>query len=354
MRNEPRASTASVSNSELVRIAPEVEAALAEGRAVVALETAAVTHGLPREPMAAPPRYALDPATPHEVRAVFAADCPANLALGRALAAAVRAEGAVPATVGMLRGKLVIGLDDDELRELAEMREVHKVAARDAALVAARGGSGGTTVAGTLLACGLAHARGVPAPIRIFATGGIGGVHRGFAERPDISADLVALRETPTLVVSAGAKSILDLPATVELLDTLGVPLVGLRTPYFPRFLAEGSPALRVNATAADEHEAAAMFAAHRAFLPTRGMLLCVPPPAEYALAAESMESAIAEGLAEAARRGVTGPEVTPVLLSAVARASAGMSLDTNLAVLIQNARVAARVAHAFVARGAH
>lgn len=341
-----------MSTNEFVRIAPEVHDALAEGRAVVALETAAVTHGLPREPMASPPRYALDPTTPHAVRAVFAADCAANLALGRALAAAVRAEGAVPATVGMLRGRLVIGLTDEELRELAEMRDVHKIAARDAAPVAARGGSGGTTVAGTLLACSLAHAHGKSAPIRIFATGGIGGVHRGFAERPDISADLVALRETPTLVVSAGAKSILDLPATVELLDTLGVPLVGLGTPFFPRFLAEGSPDLRVHASAADEHEAAAIFAAHRAFLPTRGMLLCVPPPSAYALDAARMEAAIAEGLEEASRRGVTGPEVTPVLLSAVARASAGQSLDTNLAVLIHNARVAARVAHAFVARG--
>lgn len=324
--------------NRFVRISSEVADALAAGRPVVALETAAVTHGLPREPLASLPAYLTDPSTPAQIRACFESGAPANLALGRSLAAAVRSEGAVPAVVGMLHGQLVVGLTDAELHELASAREVTKVAARDAALVAARGASGGTTVAGTLLACRCAK-------LPVFATGGIGGVHRGYAERPDISADLVAIRETATLVVTAGAKSILDLAATVELLDTLGVPLVGLQTPYFPRFLSEGSADLKVNIEARDEADAANLFAAHRSMHDDRGMLLCVPPLAAHALPIEVMERAIAHGLAECARRGATGPDVTPILLSAVAHASGGASLATNLAVLIHNARVGARVA---------
>ena len=324
--------------SAFIRIASEVRDALSAGKPVVALETAAVTHGLPREPLTATPAYLADPETPAAVRACFEGGTPAHLGLGLALAAAVRAEGAVPAVVGLLRGQLVVGLTDDELRELAAMRDVSKISAREAALVAARGGSGGTTVAGTLLACRFAR-------IPVFATGGIGGVHRGYAERPDISADLMAIRETGTLVITAGAKSILDLPATVEMLDTLGVPLVGLGTPFFPRFLSAGSAELKVNIEARDEADAAALFAAHRAMHDARGMLLCVPPPAAYALPAEIMEQAIARGLAECAREGATGPDVTPILLAAVARASGGASLATNLAVLIHNARVGARVA---------
>ena len=326
-----------------IRIAPEVRDALASGGPVVALETAAVTHGLPREPLAALPPYLADADTPAEVRAAFVGGTAANRALGHALAAAVRAEGAVPATVGMLRGELVIGLTAAELDELAEMRDARKLAARDVPIAAARRASGGTTVSGTLLACSGA----APAPIRVFATGGIGGVHRGFAERPDVSADLHAIRSSSTLVVTAGAKSILDLPATVEMLDTLGVPLVGLGTPFFPRFLCAGDADLRVNEEARDERDAAALFEAHRSMRPDCGFLLCVPPPPRFALDPAVMESAIRAGLEECSRIGARGPEVTPVLLAAVAKATGGASLSTNLAVLIHNARVGARVARA-------
>jgi pseudouridine-5'-phosphate glycosidase len=255
----------------------------------------------------------------------------------------VRADASEPATVGMLRGELVIGLTSAELDELAAMRDARKLSAREIPLAAARGESGGTTVAGTLLAC----ARAEPAPIRVFATGGIGGVHRGFAERPDVSADLHAIRDTPTLVVTAGAKSILDLPATVEMLDTLGVPLVGLGTPYFPRFLCAGTAELRVSEQARDERDAAALFAVHREMRDHCGMLLCVPPLARFALEPEIMESAIRAGLEECSRIGAHGPDVTPVLLAAVAKTTGGASLATNLAVLIHNARVGARVARA-------
>ena len=339
---------------QFVRIAPEVRDALASGRPVVALETAAVTHGLPREPLSALPAYLTDSETPAEIRACFGPKVPAHRALGHALAAAVRAEGAIPATVhhrqhvvagvevvGVLRGQIVIGLTSAELDELANARDPHKVAARDAALVASRGGNGGTTVAGTLLACKLA----LPSPIRVFATGGIGGVHRGYGQRPDISADLMEIRDSGVLVVTAGAKSILDLPATVEMLDTLGVPMLGLATPFFPRFLSAGNAELRVNMEVQNESEAAQAFASHRTLQPARGMLLCVPPIARFALPLETMERAIADGLAECQRDDVRGPEVTPVLLAAVARATMGASLATNLAVLLNNARVGARVA---------
>jgi pseudouridine-5'-phosphate glycosidase len=326
---------------QFVRIAPEVRDALASGRPVVALETAAVTHGLPREPLSALPAYLTDSETPAEIRACFGPKVPAHRALGHALAAAIRAEGAIPATVGVLRGQIVIGLTSAELDELANARDPHKVAARDAALVASRGGNGGTTVAGTLLACKLA----LPSPIRVFATGGIGGVHRGYGQRPDISADLMEIRDSGVLVVTAGAKSILDLPATVEMLDTLGVPMLGLATPFFPRFLSAGNAELRVNMEVQNESEAAQAFASHRTLQPARGMLLCVPPIARFALPLETMERAIADGLAECQRDDVRGPEVTPVLLAAVARATMGASLATNLAVLLNNARVGARVA---------
>lgn len=331
-------------DSPHLRIHPEVADALASGRPVVALETAAVTHGLPREPARLLPRLFETPGFPASVREAFAGRA-ANAALGRALAAAVRAEGAVPATVGFLRGQLVIGLTDEEVDALAEMREVRKISARDAGPAHAAGASGGTTVAGTILACGLAS----PRAIEVFATGGIGGVHRGFAERPDISADLLAIRDGGTLVITAGAKSILDLPATVELLDTLGVPTAGLGTTAFPRFLSPGDPSLRVENDAVYAAGAARLFRAQRLFTPSRGMLLCVPPPDSDAIPAETMERAIAEGLARCERESVRGPDVTPVLLATVAEATEGRSLAANLAVLVENARVGARVARALV-----
>ncbi len=340
-----------MSTAPRARTSAEVADALASGRAVVALETAAVTHGLPRAPLDMSVPYLADPSVPAAIRACFAGGAPAHRALGHALAAAVRAEGAVPATVGMLHGELVIGLTADELDELADMRDAHKVSARDVGLVSARGGSGGTTVAATLLACSLAQSTRGAHPIRVFATGGIGGVHRGFAVLPDVSADLHAIRDSSTLVVTAGAKSILDLAATVEALDTLGIPTVGLGTPFFPRFLTEGSAALRVNIEADDEADAAHIFAAHCGFHAHRGMLLCVPPLAQYALESEVMERAINAGLAECARVNARGPDITPVLLAAVAEATQGASLATNLAVLLHNARVGARVAIAHASR---
>ncbi|MSR41256.1 MAG: pseudouridine-5'-phosphate glycosidase [Phycisphaerales bacterium] len=325
----------------VIRTSDEVQSALAEGRAVVALETAAVTHGLPRSPLGQLP-LALDDARYDEsVRAAFDPSIAINRALGHALAAAVRSAGAVPAVVGMLRGELIVGMTGTELDELAEAKPVTKVSMRDIADVALHRGHGGTTVAATLFAC--KHA--TPSPIRFFATGGIGGVHRGWNVTPDISADLLQIAHSGVAIVCAGAKSILDLDATLEALDSLSVPVVGFGTEFFPRFLCEGAPPLRVSSTVIDAGTAAALAAMHFQLRPQSGMLICVPPPSALALPLDEMELAIQSGLQSAAKLGARGPEVTPVLLQAVADATRGRSLEVNLAVLLQNAFVAAQIA---------
>ena len=312
-----------------VRVAAEVREAIDAGRPVVALETAVLTHGLPRAPMPVP--CGLD---------AWDATLPANLALSLLLDATVRAAGAVPATVAMLDGQLHVGLGRAQLERLGRDERARKLAARDLGAAAAQGACGGTTVSATLAAC--AHAG-----IRTFATGGIGGVHRGWTERPDVSADLAALARTPVAVVSAGAKSILDLPATVEALDSLGVPVVGLGTRAFPRFLCEGDPALGVSAAASDAAEAARICRAHWAFVPEGGVLVANPPPPRWAIPADEVESALHAALQEAARSGVRGAAITPFLLDAVQRATGGRTVAANVAVLECNARAAAALAWA-------
>ena len=296
---------------------------------VVALETAVLTHGLPRAPMAAPGGIA-----------GWDASIPANLALSTLLERTVRAAGAVPATVAMVDGRLHAGVTPDMLGRLAEDTGARKLSARDLGPAAAQRASGGTTVAGTLVAAALAG-------IRIFATGGIGGVHRGWTERPDVSADLSALARAPVAVVSAGAKSILDLPATVEALDALGVPVVGLGTDRFPRFISPGDASLGVSAVAADAREAARLCAAHWRFNPSTGLLVANPPPAAHAIPASEMESVIARAVEEADRRGIRGAAITPFLLDAVQRATGGRATAANVAVLVANARAGAEIARA-------
>jgi pseudouridine-5'-phosphate glycosidase len=198
--------------------------------------------------------------------------------------------------------------------------------------------SGGTTVAATLSAC-------ASAGIRVFATGGIGGVHRHWTERPDIRADLAAIARTPTAVISAGAKSILDLPATVEALDSLGVPVIGLGTRAFPRFISPGDDSLGVSAFASNAAEAAAICTAHWAFAPHGGTIIANPPPAEWAIPAHEVESIIAASMLDAAREGIRGAAVTPFLLDRVQRATGGRTVAVNVAVLESNARVGAEVA---------
>ena len=308
-------------------VAPEVESALREGRPVVALETAVLTHGLPRAPMPAPAGIP-----------GWDASLPANLALSVLLESTVRAAGAVPATVGMLDGVLRVGLSRAELERLGHDAAARKLSTRDLGAAAAQGANGGTTVAATLAACGAAG-------IRVFATGGIGGVHRGWTERPDVSADLAMLARTPAAVVSAGAKSILDLPATVEALDALGVPVVGLGTSHFPRFLSPGDASLGVSARAEDAAEAARICLAHWAFAPAVGVLVANPPPAAVAIPSAELESVIESAMLEAARTGIRGAAITPYLLDRVQRATGGRTVATNVAVLASNARAGAEIA---------
>lgn len=303
----------------MLRIADEVATALDEGRPVVALESTLISHGLPY---------------------------PQNLEVAAALEGEVRAGGAVPATIGVVGGAPTVGLTAADLERFATGGErVRKLTRRDLAVAVAQGADGATTVAATMA---LAAAAGVP----VFATGGIGGVHRGAERTWDVSADLTELARTPVLVVCAGAKAILDLPATLEYLETLGVPVVGLGTGELPAFYSASS-GLPLAARADTPAEVARIWRAQRdlvAVAAPGGMLLCVPPPAEVALPRDEVEEAIARALARAEGAWVRGPAVTPFLLAAMAEETGGESVGTNVALLRQNARVAAQVAAALCA----
>jgi len=291
----------------VVRISREVQAALADGGPVVALETTLVSHGFPG-------RQGLEVALACEER--------------------VRAAGAVPATVGVADGAVRIGLDADTLARFADADDARKAGPRDLAACAASGALGATTVGGTLAAC---RAAGV----RFMGTGGLGGVHRGWTERPDVSADLGALAATPALVVASGAKSILDVPATSELLETLGVPVLGFRTDTLPLFYAaEGGPPVSVRVESADE---AARVASLHWELGRGGVLVGRPPDESL-----DVESLIAEGVAEAARRGVRGQEATPFLLAFLHERSGGATVAANKRLIEDNAGLAAEIAVAF------
>jgi pseudouridine-5'-phosphate glycosidase len=289
-----------------------VRQALEVGQPVVALESTVITHGLPY---------------------------PQNLKLAQDMEAEVSAEGAVPATIAVLEGQIHAGLEAAELKSLATGTGMVKVSTRDFAPALLHKRSGGTTVAGTLR---VAHAAG----IRVFATGGIGGVHQGAPF--DISTDLPTLAKTPLVVVCAGAKAILDLPATLEQLETLGVPVVGFQTDEFPAFYSVSS-GLPVSARVDSPQEAAELASLHWAMGMQSAVLLVQPPPAEAAMEAEQVNAAIAQALAECEREGIRGQGVSPFLLRRVSELTHGESLEANLALLRNNARLAARVA-----RGLH
>jgi pseudouridine-5'-phosphate glycosidase len=291
--------------TELLRISAEVQQALHSGGPVVALETTLIAHGFP-------PRVGVE--------------------VGRSAEAAIRAEGAVPATIGVLGGLVVIGLSDEELELFGEAGpEARKAGPRDLATAAAQRAIGATTVGGTLVACRAAG-------IGFLGTGGIGGVHRGFAERPDVSADLTELARTQTLVVSSGAKSLLDVAATAEALETLGVPVLGFRTNELPLFYAAaGGPP--VSARVESPEEAATIANGHWA-LGGAGLLLGNPPENPI-----DVEPLIAEALHEAAAEGVSGGAVTPYVLAYLHDRSGGRTLEVNRELIIANAGLAARVA---------
>jgi pseudouridine-5'-phosphate glycosidase len=292
-----------------VQVADAVRSA---GRAVVALESTLISHGLPR---------------------------PRNLEVARRLEAAVREGEAVPATIGIVGGQPIVGLTDADLTTLATSEGVRKCSRRDLAIAIARGEHGATTVAGTLALMSQAG-------IRVLATGGIGGVHRGADATFDISADLVELARTAAVVVCAGAKAILDLPRTVEVLETSGVPVLGWRTEELPAFYVSGS-GLPVSASVESGEDVARIARTGWSLGTSAGVLVTVPPPPDLALEADVVERALAEALAQAERQGISGAAVTPFLLSAIAESTAGESVEANLALLEYNARVAAEIAQA-------
>ena len=291
-------------------LSPEVKAALATGQAVVALESTIITHGMPY---------------------------PANAESAREVEAEVRAAGAVPATIAILDGGLYVGLDAEHLERLARDISAAKASRRDLALLIAQGRSAGTTVAATML---IAARAGIP----IFATGGIGGVHRGAETTFDISADLIELSRSPVTVVCAGAKSILDLPKTLEVLETYGVPVLGYRTDEFPAFFSRSS-GLRVDGRLDDAHAVADLIRTHRLLGMTGGLLICNPLPPEDEVPATEMAPRIAMALADATAGGISGKDVTPYLLGRLVDLTGGKSLAANRTLIRNNARLAAEIA---------
>jgi len=299
-----------------VEVRAEVAEALFAGAPVVALESTLISHGLPR---------------------------PDNLEIAREAERMVRAEGAVPATIGVVGGTVRIGLQEDELKLMATLDQIPKLSARDLGPAAAKGSHGATTVAATAHLAALAG-------IRLFATGGLGGVHREARESWDVSADLATLARTPVAVVCSGVKSILDVPATLEYLETLGVPVVGFRTERFPGFYLtdSGSP---LDWAVEDEGEAARLIQT----LPElgfehSGLVIANPIPEEEQLDPELHDRALRTGLEELKLRGVRGKDVTPFLLAHFARETQGESLRVNKRIILRNARLAARIAVALSA----
>jgi pseudouridine-5'-phosphate glycosidase len=291
--------------SQLLAVSKEVREALDAGRPVVALETTLVAHGFPT---------------------------PEGVAVGLESEAAVRAAGAVPATIGVLDGRVQVGLEREELERFTT--DARKAGARDLAACAVQGAVGATTVGGALTVARMVG-------IRFLGTGGIGGVHRGFPSPPDVSADLLALVQSPVLVACSGAKSLLDIPATMEYLETLGIPVLGFRTDTLPLFYsAEGGPP--VPQRFEDSGEAARVADAHWR-LGGCGLLLAQPPPESF-----DATDLIEEALAEAAREGVSGQAVTPFVLARLHERSGGKTLEVNRALIVANARRAAEVAVAF------
>ncbi len=298
-----------LSSSSLVT-SEEVAAALSENRAVVALETTIIVQGLP---------------------------APVNLEVARACEAAVRSSGATPATIGLFNGCVVVGLTIDELEQLADpQRRSAKLSARDLGVALATGADGATTVAGTIA---VAHRAG----ISVMATGGLGGVHRDASSSFDESADLATLARTSVLVVASGVKSILDIGATLERLDTLGVPVAGYQTNQFPGFYLRES-GFALDWALASANEAAAAFVAHRQFSPS-GFLVANPVPQDHELDRAVHDAALENALSVARAKGVTGKDVTPTLLSEFARHTQGVSVQVNRELVVNNARLAGEIA---------
>ena len=298
--------------SAYIRLSDEVQSALHERQPVVALESTVIAHGLPY---------------------------PDNVAVAQAMEAAIRAEGAVPATIGIFAGHIKIGLTQEEVIQLGTATNVQKVSRRDLAVTLATRRLGATTVAGTMLCASMAG-------IRFFATGGIGGVHRGAETSMDVSADLIELSRTPMLVVCAGAKSILDLDLTLEYLETHGVPVLGWQTDELPAFYVRHSG--RRLAHRVDDVTVLATIARTQWQCGLNGIVVGCPIPELYALDAAPLEVATEAALQLARAQGIRGAATTPFVLSQVAKITAGESVEANKALLLHNAAWAARFAKAY------
>ncbi len=296
-------------------VAPEIEDALESGKPVVALESTIIAHGMPR---------------------------PRNLEVARSLDRLIRDHGAVPAMIAVAEGSIRVGVRDEILERLAGDEAVAKVSRADLPACLISGALGATTVAATMIG---AHLAG----IRIFATGGVGGAHRGAEQSFDISADLLELARTPVAVVSAGAKSILDLPKTLEILETHGVPVIGYRTDTFPAFFVRSS-GLPLPVRVDDVARLAAMLETQWSMGLASGALIANPIPQDAAIDAAEIGIALDQALEEARRHGITGKPVTPFLLARLNELTGGRSLDANIALVYNNAKLGAELAKALSA----
>lgn len=300
--------------NEWLDIAPEVQEALRDGRPVVALESTIICHGMPH---------------------------PKNVETALAVEQAVRDYGAVPATIAILKGRLKVGLDSNEINYLGmKGKQVVKSSRRDIPFLVARKNDGATTVAATMIIAAMAG-------IRIFATGGIGGVHRGVEATMDISADLEELSRTDVAVVCAGIKSVLDIGRTLEFLETHGVPMVGYQTDTLPAFYTRDS-GFPVDYRIDSPEEAAAAMSARWAMNISGGMVIANPVPEPYSMDPVEMEKVIGEAIDQMNVEGITGKDTTPYLLSRIAEQTEGGSLDTNIQLVLNNARLAAQIAVAY------
>ena len=297
-------------NGQLFTYSPEVADALAANKPIVALESTVIAHGLPR---------------------------PQNFETAHRLEQIVRAEGALPATIAVLAGRLSVGLSDEQIRFVAENEEIKKVSMRDLPIAVAQEWNGATTVASTSW---IAYRAG----IEVFATGGIGGVHRG--SDSDVSADLPALATTPLVVVCSGAKIVLDLAATREWLETYGITVIGYQCNELPGFYSRSS-GLPVDVRVDSPEDVAQIFRTQQELVIERALLVTVPVPEEFEVPAANLERALNAALHEAESQQVAGRELTPFLLSRMAQASEGVTLKANIALLENNARVAATIARA-------
>ena len=301
----------SVIMNKYLDISPEVQQALAEGKPVVALESTIISHGMPY---------------------------PKNVETALLVEKTIRDNGAVPATIAIIGGRLKAGLSPEEIEYLGKSgRKVAKVSRRDLAAIVARGADGATTVTTTMI---IAHMAG----IRVFATGGIGGVHRGAETTMDISADLEELANTPVMVVCAGAKSILDLGLTLEYLETKGVPVIGYGTDELPAFYTRRS-GFGVDYRVDTPAQLAAMFKAQQELGMKGGMLVTNPIPEQYAMDKEVIDAAIDQAVRESREKGIHGKETTPFLLARVVELTGGDSLESNIQLVLNNAVVASRTA---------